>query len=132
MTRPRRTSATGSPTAPSHGSSRSSICGSRVRSVAAIRRRCAHSRRAISPTSAEERRVYREAFAAALATLTARDRNLLRQMYLYGATVDELGVLYAVHRATAARWIAQIRDTLLRRTRGHIGDALRLTGDELD
>ncbi len=80
----------------------------------------------------EERKVYREAFTAALATLTPRDRNLLRQQYIYGASIDELGALYGVHRATVARWIAQIRDTLLRRTRHHIGEALRLTGDELD
>ena len=82
--------------------------------------------------TADEQRVYRDAFAAALATLTARERNLLRQHYLHGATVDELGALYGVHRATPARWIAQIRDTLLRRTRRHVGEALRLTGTELD
>jgi RNA polymerase sigma-70 factor (ECF subfamily) len=80
----------------------------------------------------EERLVYREAFTAALATLTPRDRNLLRQQYIYGANIDELGALYGVHRATVARWIAQIRDTLLHRTRHHIGEALRLSGDELD
>jgi RNA polymerase sigma-70 factor, ECF subfamily len=80
----------------------------------------------------EERRVYREAFTAALATLSPRDRNLLRQQYIYGATIDELGALYAVHRATVARWIAQIRDTLLRRTRQHISEALRLTGADLE
>ena len=80
----------------------------------------------------DERRAYREAFTAALATLTPRDRNLLRQQYIYGATIDQLGALYGVHRATVARWIAQIRDTLLRRTRHHIGEALRLTGDDLD
>ena len=80
----------------------------------------------------DERRIYREGFAAALATLTARERNLLRQQYLYGTTIDELGALYGVHRATAARWLAQIRDTVLRRTREHIGDALRLTGADLD
>jgi RNA polymerase sigma-70 factor, ECF subfamily len=80
----------------------------------------------------EERRIYREAFTAALATLSPRDRNLLRQQYIYGANIDELGALYGVHRATVARWIAQIRDTLLRRTRHHIGEALRLTGDDLD
>lgn len=84
------------------------------------------------PLPAEERRVYREAFTAALATLSPRDRNLLRQQYIYGANIDELGALYGVHRATVARWIAQIRDTLLRRTRHHIGEALRLTGDDLD
>jgi RNA polymerase sigma-70 factor, ECF subfamily len=82
--------------------------------------------------SAGERLIYREAFTAALATLSPRDRNLLRQQYIYGANIDELGALYGVHRATVARWIAQIRDTLLRRTRHHIGEALRLTGDDLE
>lgn len=88
---------------------------------------------AAPPTmNADEQRTFREAFAAALATLTPRDRNLLRQQYLYGATIDELGTLYGVHRATAARWIAQIRDTLLQRTRQHVADALHLTGTELE
>jgi RNA polymerase sigma-70 factor (ECF subfamily) len=80
----------------------------------------------------DEQRVYREAFAVALATLTPRERNLLRQQFVYGATIDELGALYGVHRATAARWIAQIRDTLLRRTRRHVADAMRLSGTDLD
>jgi len=82
--------------------------------------------------TADEQRVYRDAFAAALTTLTPRERNLLRQHYLHGATIDELGALYNVHRATPARWIAQIRETLLRRTRRHVGEVLRLTGTELD
>lgn len=85
-----------------------------------------------SALSSNERRVYRESFAAALATLTPRERNLLRQQYVYGTTIDELGALYGVHRATAARWLAQIRDTVLHRTREHVGAALRLTGDDLD
>ena len=80
----------------------------------------------------DERRIYRESFAAALATLAPRERNLLRQQYLYGTTIDELGALYGVHRATAARWLAQIRETVLRRTRERVGEALRLTGTELD
>lgn len=80
----------------------------------------------------DERRVYRDAFEAALATLTPRERNLLRQQYVYGATVDELAALYGVHRATAARWVARVREVVLRRTRRHVGEALRLAGDELD
>lgn len=79
-----------------------------------------------------EQRIYREGFDGALATLTPRERNLLRQHYLHGATVAEVGALYSVHGATAARWIAQLRETLLRRTRRAIGEALRLTGTELD
>ena len=80
----------------------------------------------------DERRIYRDAFTVALATLTPRERNLLRQHYLHGATVDELGAFYGVHRATPARWIAQVRETLVRRTRQHLADVLRLTGTELD
>jgi RNA polymerase sigma-70 factor, ECF subfamily len=79
-----------------------------------------------------EREVHREAFRAALASLTVRDRNLLRQHYLHGATVDELGALHGVHRATAARWIADLRELLLQRTRQHVATALRLSGGELE
>ncbi|MBS1118404.1 MAG: putative DNA-binding regulatory protein [Deltaproteobacteria bacterium] len=79
-----------------------------------------------------ERLAYRDAFASALATLSPRERNLLRQQYLYGASVDELAALYGVHRATAARWVARIRELVLRRTRRQLGEVLRLSGDELD
>jgi RNA polymerase sigma-70 factor (ECF subfamily) len=82
--------------------------------------------------SERERGIYREAFGAALASLTARDRNLLRQHYLYATTIDALGALHGVHRATAARWIADIRETLLERTRQRIGAALQLAGADLD
>jgi RNA polymerase sigma-70 factor (ECF subfamily) len=82
--------------------------------------------------TSDEQRAYKQAFATALGELTPRERNLLRQHYLHGATVDDLGALYGVHRATPARWIAQIRETLLRRTRQLVGAALRLTGTELD
>lgn len=88
--------------------------------------------RAPDTISAGERRVYREAFTTALATLTARERNLLRQQYLFGASIDEVAALYGVHRATAARWIARVREMVLRRTRRHIGEALQLTGVDLD
>lgn len=79
-----------------------------------------------------ERGVYRDAFAAALASLTVRDRNLLRHHYLYATTIDALGALHGVHRATAARWLADIRETLLQRTRERVGAALQLTGADLD
>ena len=80
----------------------------------------------------DERRIVRDGFATALATLTPRERNLLRQHYLYGATIDELGVVYGVHRATAARWLARVRELVLRRTRRQVGEALGVTGVELD
>lgn len=86
----------------------------------------------VDAMTTDERRVYREAFAAALATLTPRERNLLRQQYLYGATIDELAALYGVHRATVARWTARVREQVLHRTRAHVAEALSLVGDDLD
>ncbi|MBL0218227.1 MAG: hypothetical protein IPQ07_30640 [Myxococcales bacterium] len=116
-----------------------SPCGRRCRSCApaSARRRSAPTwpsasttaARTSSPTSGARTG---EAFDRALATLTPRERNLLKQQYVYGATIDELGALYGVHRATAARWLAQIRDTLMHRTRGHIAEAMRLTGTDLE
>lgn len=68
-----------------------------------------------------QRRLYqaefRTAFGAAVARLSVRERNLLKQSVLYGATIDDLGALYQVHRATAARWLAAARERLAVETR---------------
>lgn len=63
------------------------------------------------------RRVFREAFAAAMGTLDAREKNLLHQHFVDGLTVDELGTLYGTHRATAARWVQRAREHLLDETK---------------
>lgn len=57
------------------------------------------------------------AFRDAVAALTPRQRTLLRLHHLDGLTVDELARVYAVHRATAARWVAAARDALFEETR---------------
>jgi RNA polymerase sigma-70 factor (ECF subfamily) len=62
---------------------------------------------------------FKEAFADAFAALGSRERNLLRYAFGRGLSVDEIGPLYGVHRATAARWIAKAHANLvthLRRT----------------
>jgi RNA polymerase sigma-70 factor (ECF subfamily) len=65
--------------------------------------------------------VYRQAFKAAFQTaldsLSDKDRLLLRQHVVDGLSIDELGALHRVHRATAARWVAKVKETLLLRTR---------------
>ena len=65
-----------------------------------------------------------DAFRTALTKLPARDRTLLRYQLVDGLTIDEIGSIYKVHRATAARWLAQIRDDLVERTRAFVGAAL--------
>lgn len=54
----------------------------------------------------------RAAVEAGFASLTPRARNLLRQASYHGLGVDELGALYRVHRATAARWLQRARQDL--------------------
>lgn len=51
----------------------------------------------------------RAAVESGFASLTPRARNLLRQASYHGLGVDELGALYRVHRATAARWLQRAR-----------------------
>jgi RNA polymerase sigma-70 factor, ECF subfamily len=65
-----------------------------------------------------------EAFRAALEDLSSRDRTLLRYQLIDGLTIDDIGKLHRVHRATAARWLAAIRDGLVERTRTLLADSL--------
>jgi RNA polymerase sigma-70 factor (ECF subfamily) len=83
-----------------------------------------------------QRRLYqdefRAAFGQAVASLSVRERNLLKQSVLYGATVDDLGALYQVHRATAARWIAAARERLAEATRLRMIEQLKIEPSEYD
>jgi RNA polymerase sigma-70 factor (ECF subfamily) len=71
------------------------------------------------------RPVFVAAFTAAIAGLSLHDRLLLRQHFVDQLGIDQIGALHGVHRATAARWLARIRDRLLadteRRLQGELG-----------
>jgi RNA polymerase sigma-70 factor (ECF subfamily) len=73
---------------------------------------------------------FRAAFVAALGSLQTRERNVLRLHLLDGLNVDRIGQLYDVHRATAARWLAQAREELFRQTRDVLRGELGLTQTE--
>lgn len=72
------------------------------------------------------------AFADAIGTLTSKERNLLRYQVLDRLSVDQVGALYGVHRATAARWIERARDTVIARTRKLLVSRLRVDPSDLD
>jgi RNA polymerase sigma-70 factor (ECF subfamily) len=57
------------------------------------------------------------AFRDALASLSSRNRNVLRYHFIEELTIDHIGSLYGVHRATAARWINHARTLLFNQTR---------------
>ncbi|HKE18946.1 MAG TPA: sigma-70 family RNA polymerase sigma factor [Kofleriaceae bacterium] len=73
-----------------------------------------------------------DAVRAAFATLTARERNLLRLHHLHGLTLDELAPAMKVHRATVARWMERARGRLLEETRAGLRARLTALDAEVD
>ncbi|MFO0576446.1 MAG: sigma-70 family RNA polymerase sigma factor [Polyangia bacterium] len=67
----------------------------------------------------ELKELFETAFREAVSSLTSRERNLLRYHFLSGLSIDQIGMLYRVHRATAARWLVQARERLAKETHRH-------------
>ena len=78
------------------------------------------------------RDAFRVAFTRALAELGPRERTLLRLQVLHGKSATAIAELYRVHRATAKRWLVEIRARLLAQTRAGLQSALAIDADELD
>lgn len=74
---------------------------------------------------------FRDAFQDALAALPARDRNVLRLVYGEGLSVEQVAVVYHVHRVSVSRWLGAARRELLDQTRARLRDRLRLDDSEL-
>jgi RNA polymerase sigma-70 factor (ECF subfamily) len=66
----------------------------------------------------------RSAFHDAVDRIGFRDRNLLRYAMLDGLGVPEIAKIYAVHRATAARWLGDAKDALGGELRGALKERL--------
>ena len=78
------------------------------------------------------RGLFSRSFRAALQTLIPRQRNMLRQHYLDQLSLEELAMLYHVHRATIARHLADARAALLEATRDEVSRALGIGRLEVD
>lgn len=87
---------------------------------------------------------FRKALRQAVSELSLKERNVLR-MHLQGhCSIDQIGRAYNVHRATAARWLEQVRASIvdsvraqLRQSSPHLTDSefisiARILGSELD
>jgi RNA polymerase sigma-70 factor (ECF subfamily) len=83
------------------------------------------------PAFAAMRGAYGAAFTRALGdsfrALTTADRNLLRQYFLDGLSIDVLAGLYQIHRATAARRVSAARSLLVERVRATLIEELALS-----
>ena len=62
--------------------------------------------------------------------LDDKELTLLRQRYVDGLKVEQIGAIHRVHHSTASRWLERIRDALLERTLQHLRAALALSPDE--
>lgn len=78
------------------------------------------------------REEFREAFDQAVAALPARERTLLRQTIVHRLTVRQIGRMYRIHHATAARWVSQARQLLVDATRDALMGRLEVSQRELE
>jgi RNA polymerase sigma-70 factor, ECF subfamily len=82
------------------------------------------------------KRQHAAAFGVALSEaaleLEPRLRSVLRMHFIDDLSIDEIGAIYAVHRATAARWIQRAREVLFHATRARLAARLQLSSAELD
>ena len=82
----------------------------------------------------------RAAFVTAFSRITVRQRNLLRQHYLRGTSIDVIGQQYGVHRVTAFRWLMNARADVLAAAKAALSEGgtavtdslLRLLRSQLD
>jgi len=90
----------------------------------------------MAPELAYMKALYREQFEEALRgafrALTARQRTVLRLHLAQRMTLAQLGAVYDVSHATAARWLAAAHDTLVTTVRRTLKERLALTPSEID
>jgi RNA polymerase sigma-70 factor (ECF subfamily) len=72
------------------------------------------------------------AFEDAARELGPEDRNVLREHYARGLSIDQIAAVHGVHRATAARRLVAARDSVLAVTRRILMTRLRLSRSELE
>lgn len=78
-------------------------------------------------------RTFERALEESFRALQSRERAVLRLHFAEGMNIDEIGRVYAVHRATVARWIAGYREGLARAVRERLERQFgQLTREEFD
>lgn len=87
---------------------------------------------ALDIAKAEYRAAVTTAMHDAARQLEPGDRHLLRQHLVAGLSIDQLGAVLGIHRATAARRITRAREQLVAHTRRELARRLHLESHELD
>lgn len=84
-----------------------------------------------SQDKSEHRAAFKAAFEDAIRALEPRERSLLQLSIVKGHGIDRIAAIYAVHRATAARWLAAARANLTALVHRRLGERLAVPADEL-
>ena len=74
---------------------------------------------------------FKAAFDAAISSLTAQQRDLLRHRFVEGLGLEQIGELYGVHKTTAFRWLEEARTALTKRTHNAFQLRTRATVSEM-
>ncbi|MBL8910180.1 MAG: hypothetical protein JNM17_05675 [Archangium sp.] len=80
----------------------------------------------------QHRAHFKVCFQEALSALGKRERSVLRMSLVEGLSIDDIGKVYDVHRATAARWLTSAREQLVRDCRVKLAERLGVSETELD
>jgi RNA polymerase sigma-70 factor (ECF subfamily) len=75
-------------------------------------------------------KAFQEALRKSVERLSEQERNVLRMHAVGRCSIDEIGVAYAVHRATAARWIERARERIYEDVRRELCEGHKLTTSE--
>jgi len=75
---------------------------------------------------------FKVAFEEAVTALEDQQRTLLRLSLVDRLSIDQLGVIFHVHRATAARWIQRAMELVHAGTRDRLVARLKLSESDLD
>jgi RNA polymerase sigma-70 factor, ECF subfamily len=75
---------------------------------------------------------FQRALKHAISALPSRERNLLRLQLVGRCSIDQLGRMYLVHRATAARWLEGARNRVFESVRQQMKMEHHLTDGEFD
>jgi RNA polymerase sigma-70 factor (ECF subfamily) len=74
---------------------------------------------------------FRAAIEEALASLSKREKTIMRLHFVDGLNIEGIGSLYGVHRATVARWLVAIRGRVVGELRARLSLQFRGTPSEL-
>lgn len=79
----------------------------------------------------QNRNALNAALARCLCALTSKEKTLLARFFVDEMNIDQIGVMFDVHRATIARWLAVIRSKILAQVCQKMSADLRASRSEV-